>query len=211
MAKASFTIQIKGQDALNKAFNALPVQLQRKALRPALRAGAKVMRTFVQAEARATFTKSDSPAPHVADTLKIKAMKRDRSKRGRIGLVVITAKREVLGVADNLTGYYPANIEYGYLAGPRVQGPVDIDEDRRGKEGAKPSQKAKAALQSGRRHIPANPWMKRGLESGRSASEAAIAEELKRRMKALAGPGAAGISDAEFFDDLGPDESADIF
>ena len=90
-----FSIKIEGRAALEKAFNELPLKIQKQILRPALRAGAKVMRTSVQAVAPVSDT-----APHVRDTLKIKAMKRDRSAKGRIGLVIITAKRAVLGIRD---------------------------------------------------------------------------------------------------------------
>lgn len=154
---AGFDIKIEGHDALARAFKALPLKVQRKVLRPALRAGAKVARAAVAAQA----PRSDE-APHVADTLKIKAMKR---KRGRIGLVVITAKRELLGIKDP-DAYYPAHIEYGY----------------RKKDGT---------------HVPANPFMKRGLEQSRTPATAAVAAEMSKRMKDLAGT--PDVSDQDFF------------
>lgn len=220
MAKAGFTIQITGQDALAKVFNALPVQIQRKALRPALRAGAKVLREYVKAEARSTFVKSASPAPHVADTINIKAFKRDRSQRGRVGFLVITGKKEQLGIGANRDSYYPAHVEFGYLAGPRnaVQGPLDftpVDRTKGGKFKSGGRTKAQAlaelnaAFRATRRHIPANPWMRRGLEAGRDAALRATTAELSRRLKSMVG--AESMSDREFYDDIGPDESADIF
>lgn len=213
MPAAGFEIRITGREALAKAFNALPVAIQRKALRPALRAGAKVMRESVKRTARSMLSKSGSPAPHVADSLKIKAMKRDRSKRGRVGFVVITAKRPDLEIEGE--GYYPAHVEYGHLAGPRVQGPLQYDEtQRKGGKFAKKGRTKKTAmaeLQSGRTHVPAVPFMKTGLEAGRASSMQAIADELTARLKDLSGLGRE-TSDADFFsDDIGLDESADVF
>ena len=101
----SMTIDLEGYDALTKAFNALPLKLQSRFLRPALRDGAKVMLKAVQRNA----PRSDE-APHMDATLKIKAMKR---KRGRVGFVVITGRRDALGIKKKDT-YYPAHIEYGY-------------------------------------------------------------------------------------------------
>lgn len=161
-------LSLTGHDAIVKAFNELPAKLQRSILRPALRAGAKVLRASVQASA----PRSDE-APHMADSLKIKALKR---KRGRVGYVVITAKRPILGIKAADT-YYPAHIEYGY----RHNG----------------------------KHVPANPWMKRGLEAGRAAAMNTVAREIGQRMKSKAG--LADVSDKEFFADLGGDgDSLDV-
>ena len=181
---AGFDIESEGMPELERLCKALPVKLQRVVLRPALREGAKVVRQHVRVHA----PKSDR-APHTADTLKIKASKR---KRNRIGYVVITGKRDVLGIRDfNAAevavvdkyradraagkkvksprigpGYYPAHIEYGY-------------------------RKADGT------HVPANPFMKRALNAARGPAMAAITAEMNKRMKALAG--APDMSDADFY------------
>lgn len=212
-ARPSFEIAISGREELNKLFNGLPRAIQVKALRPALRAGAKVLREFVRHSANASFS-GDSGAPHVADTLKIKAMKRDRSKAGRIGVIVITATKAELGIDADDRSYYPAHVEYGHLAGPRVQGPVEFDETRRTADGSFAKKNvtetaAKRAFQaSQRRHIPANPFMRRGLDAGRSAATRAIADELTVRLKRLAG--AESLSDAEFFESSDALEPAEV-
>jgi HK97 gp10 family phage protein len=186
-ASNRMTIDLEGFDALTRAFNSLPGALQNRFLRPALRAGAKVMLKSVQR----TAPRSDQ-APHVDMTLKIKAMKR---KQGRVGFVVITGKREALGIKNRDT-YYPAHIEYGYLAGPRVQGPINPAKGESTRAAARRLQ-----FEGGRRHIPANPFMKRGLEQGRAEATEAIAQELSRRLKDSVG--LSNLSDADLFG--GPD------
>lgn len=217
---ASMEIRLEGFPRLQAAFNGLPIQIQRKCLRPALRAGAKVIRRHVAVQA----PKSGIP-PHMGDiqNLKIKAMKRDRSKRGRLGFVVITAKRPELGITNQNT-YYPAHVEYGYLAGAATQGPVETggryhmryDEAtgkwvRSHKNDAYSKGADRTFRQGARRHVPANPFMKRGLEAGRAEANLAIAEELFSQLKSAAGLDQ-GVTGAEFFsDDIGSDESADVF
>lgn len=186
-ASNRMSIDLEGFDALTRAFNSLPAKLQGKFLRPALREGAKVMLKSVQR----TAPRSDE-APHLDMTLKIKAMRR---KRGRIGFVVITGKRPSLGIKNPDT-YYPAHIEYGHFAGPRVQGPVNPAQGESTRAAGKRLQR-----EGGRRHVPANPFMKRGLEEGRAAATETIAQELSRRLKESVG--LEKLSDAEVFG--GPD------
>lgn len=200
---ATMELRLEGAKELERAFNALPAAFQRKALRPALRAGTKVMREAVRHEAQASLATSGSPAPHVADTLKIKAMKR---KRGRVGFVVITAPRVVLGIKSADT-YYPAHIEYGHLTGPRVQ-TVTLEplpgENRR-------ATNRRTQLEAGRQHVPANPFMKRGLEAGRAAATAAIVTELASRMNDITGLDKPGAQVPTSEVDLGDLSPAEVF
>lgn len=216
MARAAFQIQITGRAQLEKAFNALPAAFQRKLLRPALREGAKVLRESVRHTAQALLSTSESPAPHVADTLRVKAMKRDRSARGRIGLIVITGRREELGIRP-----------------PSAKEQVEFDrrraEDDRGRASAKAAGRRYRAPKRkrlgpgyypahleygyihGSTHVPGLHWMRRGLEAGRDAATAKVADELTKRLK-----GAVGLdnaTDQEFFADvdLGGAAPAEVF
>jgi len=186
-ARPSLQLTLEGFEAVANAFNALPAQFQGQFLRPALRAGAKVMLASV-----ARTAPKSSEAPHVSMTLKVKAMKR---KTGRVGYVVITGKRPSLGIKNQNT-YYPAHLEYGYLTGPRVQGPVNPAKGESSRDAFKRMQ-----LEGGRRHVPGTHWMRRGLEAGRATAATAVAQELSRRMKASIGLDK--LSDAEVFG--GPD------
>lgn len=185
-SRPSMTIQLDGFAALERTFNELPLKLQAKFLRPALKKGAEVLR----ASCRRTAPRSDDP-PHVEMTLRVKPL---RPRTGRVGFKIITGRPAELGIRDWTAaevsmlaahkakargakhragrgklrvgpGYYPAHIEFGHL--------------RNG------------------RHVPANPFMKRGMEEGKAAAIQATAEELSRRLKAFTG--ADGASDAEAF------------
>lgn len=212
--RPSFQIKIEGRERLAKAFNGLPVALQRKALRPALRVAAKIVQDEVRHTAQAMLGDSD-PAPHVADTLKVRAMRRDRSQRGRIGMVVEAGKRAALGLDPQSKGYYPAQIEFGWLAGPRVQGPLLFDATKRTASGefapkGKTKKQADREMQAGRRHVPARPFMATGLRRAEKRAIAAMADEMSRQLKKMAG--APEISDAEFYADaLGNQGTADVF
>ena len=200
-----FSIKIEGRAALEKAFNELPLKIQKQILRPALRAGAKVMRTSVQAVAPVSDT-----APHVRDTLKIKAMKRDRSAKGRIGLVIITAKRAVLGIRD-FTEAEKSELDRrravreGLRAGAKASGTKYVAPafgKKRIGPGYYPAHIEYGYMRGGV-HVPANPWMKRGLEQGRQAATDAVANEIERRMRTAAGLDGKSTAGDQFLDDTG--------
>lgn len=214
MAKQpSFTISVEGRKELERTFNALPVALQRKALRPALRDAAKVVREEVVHAAQSMLGKTNPMPPHVADHIKVRAMKRDRSKRGRLGMVVMAGKRALLGIKGST--YYPAHVEFGHMAGPRVHGPLQFDETKRGPDGkylpkTRTKAQAEKEMQGVRRHVPAIPFMRTGLLRAKDRALAVFADTLSATLKKLAG--APDMPDNEFYADigLGADESADI-
>lgn len=179
-AKGKFEIQLDGMDEVARIFNDLDLKVQKKILRPALRAGAKVLRESVRHAANAMLSKTDQPAPHVADTLKVKALKRDRSKKGRVGYVVITAMRGDLGIEKGDT-YYPAHLEHGHMAGK------ESTVSDRARSILSPESVAAIEAQHTRHHVPAVPFMKVGLESGRAAAEREVGAEVERRLRATAG------------------------
>lgn len=189
----SIRIEMIGHDKLVAAFNGLADKWQKKLLRPGLRAGAKVIRAAAIREAPRA-EDDDKDGKHLADSFKIKALKRDRSKRGRLGYVVISGKRTDLGITGS--GYYPAHIEFGYVAGRRSVNSLEVDnlaflsslvtgKNRRVIEGVKKRASYMSSLPA--RQIPANPYMKRALESARTAAMQAISDEIAARMKVMAG------------------------
>lgn len=232
MARAlpRMTITLEGKDELLRAFDRLTPVLQRKCLRPALRRAAERLREGVANVARSLLTKSGSPSPHVADTLKIRAYKRDQSKRARLGFMVMTAKKATLRI--NGQGYYPIHVELGYLAGPAVQGPVQhegqkmmkfdtakgdwvtdeqsaLRDEKHRFVGRGRRKDAWATFQSSqRRHIPGVHFMKRGLNAMDYATRKAFADELQRRVDAIDKTWA--DERVPSGDPLGPDDAVDL-
>lgn len=108
MSKGALDISILGLPALEQMFRTLPVTLQSKCLRPALRAAAKDLKAAVQAAA-------PRASGRMAASFGIRARKRSRTG---IGIDVVTGTRAELGIPVNRKdggprGYYPAAVEFG--------------------------------------------------------------------------------------------------
>lgn len=103
MAKGSRII-LKGHEELISKLAKLSVRVQRKSLRKALRAGAKVVLPVAKAKAPvATGALRDS----------IKVRSAGRMKRGRVGMLVETSEGNFQGKT-----YYGGPVEYGYKKQP---------------------------------------------------------------------------------------------
>lgn len=98
-----FDLKLEGFEGVLKTFNKLPDRLQKKALRPALRAGTKIIQKAAKALAP---TKSGKHKKF----MKIKSLKRSRDT---IGMLLQTGTREQLGIPRDEFGYYPMVLEYG--------------------------------------------------------------------------------------------------
>lgn len=98
-----FDLKIEGFESVIKTFNRLPDKLQKKALRPALRAGAKIIQ-------KAAKEKSPTLSGKNKKFIKIKSLKRSRLE---IGVEIQTGTREELDIPRNEFGYYPMTLEYG--------------------------------------------------------------------------------------------------
>ncbi len=170
----AITMTLKGYEDLEKAFNGLHVRIQKKMLRPALRAGAKVLREGIKHEIQSSLSTTSQDAPHLADHLRIKAMKRDRSKKGRIGYVVISGFRDELGIKKKDT-YYPAHIEYGHLTRKPSLSTQILDSVSRGSSNRQ--------VQYQVHHVPANPYMKRGLEGTRSKAMSVVESTVIAKLR----------------------------
>lgn len=97
------SLELVGFEHVINQFKTLDGKIQKKALRPALRAGAKV----IQKSAK-------SKAPRLSGRLrkfiKVKSLKRSR---GEIGVAVQTGTRLELQIPHAEQGYYPFSIEFG--------------------------------------------------------------------------------------------------
>ncbi len=97
--------KLLGIKELEAKFRKLPLRLQKKILRPSLRAGGK----SVQQAVKAAVPKDTG---RLRRGIQLKAMKRSRS---RMGVFVSTKGREFFGIDADSKWYYPAIIEYGYV------------------------------------------------------------------------------------------------
>ena len=105
MATPVIDFKLLGIKELEAKFRRLPDRVQKKILRPSMRAGAKE----VQQAAKAAVPKDTG---RLRRSLILKAIKRSRN---RIGFVVRTKGREFFGIDAGSKWYYPAIIEYGYV------------------------------------------------------------------------------------------------
>lgn len=92
-----------GDARLQARLKQLDAKVQRKVVRQALRAGAKVVLAATKA-----LVPVDTGA--LKSGLKLRALK---SRRGTFGIQVQTPTRAQLGIPSDAKGYYPAVLEYG--------------------------------------------------------------------------------------------------
>lgn len=103
MAQALLKLELAGFEKLAKKFETLEPKLRAKALRPALRAGAKVIQKSAKAKAHKRSGKN-------AKFIKVKSLKRSRKQ---IGVAIQTGTRQELNIPRDDQGYYPFTEEYG--------------------------------------------------------------------------------------------------
>lgn len=172
MAVAGGGIQLKfsvaGDEATLAAFKALPLAVQKKVLRPALRAGAKIIHRQWRANVR-------SRSGATVASLKVRAGKRSRRFPDRVTVNVITSKGWFKG-----KDFWVAAVELGFKAGSRKAYDFGGGEVH------------KLGFRWIRQRIPvkARHWGKKAKESTHAAAQAAIHREIKagieREAKALA-------------------------
>ena len=106
MASApAIDIRLIGDKRLVKKFNRLPVALQKKILRPAMRKAMKPIKAMVQ-----TLVPVDTGALK-SGGFKIRALKRSRS---RFGIILSAPPRAAIGISPAAPGYYPIHLELGH-------------------------------------------------------------------------------------------------
>ena len=104
MAIGLAKIELEGFEELTATFNGLEQKLRKKALRPALRAGAKVI--LVRAKQNAP-----SDSGRMRKYMKVVALKRSRTE---IGVQVVNGTRDQLQIPKTKkAGYYPTVVEFG--------------------------------------------------------------------------------------------------
>ena len=103
MAKGNITLELEGFKEVGKVFATLEPKMQKQALRPSLRAGAKVVLFFQKANI-------PSDTGRWKKSMKIKSLKRSRRE---IGVNIVSGTRDELGISPDDKHYYPAVIEYG--------------------------------------------------------------------------------------------------
>lgn len=107
LGQLSVSFTLTGNERLDRAFEELPNRLQKKVLREALRPAAKV----IQGQAKSNIPKRSGKG---AESLKVKAGKRSRSRPDQVSVLVITAAGWFKG-----SEYYLAFGELGFKLGSR--------------------------------------------------------------------------------------------
>ena len=102
-------IRVLGSIELQRVLDSIPFKVQKKVLRPALRAAAKIVRKDVKRLAPKSDKRRRS-GKHLKDTIRVRAGKR---KRGVTRIQVQTGSRAELGISATDKYYYPMAIEYG--------------------------------------------------------------------------------------------------
>ena len=102
-----FDIKIEGFEEVFKTLDKLDDKLQKKVMRPALRAGATVIKK--SAQAKSPVGKGPGAGKNKKH-IKVKALKRSRNT---IGVMIQTGTREQLNIPRDEFGYYPMILEYG--------------------------------------------------------------------------------------------------
>lgn len=104
MAAVKVDFKLKGFSRVSRAFNKLDHKARKKHLRPALRAGAKVIKNAAQ-----SLAPKDSGA--LKRTIKVRSLKRSRKN---FGVFIRTGTASELGIKETKgRGYYPFSVEYG--------------------------------------------------------------------------------------------------
>jgi len=103
MARPIVEVKIEGFPLVSKKFNTLPGRVRKKHLRPAMRAGAKIIKN-----AAVSLVSVDEGK--LRKSLKVKSPKRSRV---RFGVMIQTGTAKELGIKETKNrGYYPMSLEY---------------------------------------------------------------------------------------------------
>lgn len=183
MAAKFIDVRIDGFEGTLTNFRRLPYVLQGKAIRPALRVGAGIVRDRVQMLApRRTGRLAGGRWTLRAAT----------KRRNLVGIRVEAPRRDALGIPAGAKGFYPFSLEFGWHAGRAVQGPVDLGSKvtKRDKNGrlyrtyAKTRRQAVAEMNAHRK-IAGRRYMHAALFGARAQVIAAVGAALQRNVNAL--------------------------
>jgi len=98
-----FDMKLEGFEDVLKTLDTLTDKMQKKAMRPALRAGSKIIQKAAKA-------KSPTLSGKNKRFIKVKSLRRSRNI---VGVAIQTGTREQLGIPRDKFGYYPMILEYG--------------------------------------------------------------------------------------------------
>lgn len=146
---------ISGDRAVLRALSELPKRVQGKALRPALRVGAKIL----HAQAKSNITKRSGAA---AASLKIRAGK--RSRKGGASVQVVTSKGWFKG-----DQFYVAFGELGFKLGSRKVYQLE----------AGPRHKLGKRYVAERKQVEGKRWIRNALQQKESQAREAALQALK--------------------------------
>ncbi len=172
---AGFEVQVLGTEDLRAALAGLPAKMLGKVMRPALRAGAKVVMAAAVAEAPVA-------SGALAANFHVRAAR--KPKRGTVGVRVATGTKAELGIPETTKdghprGYYPTAQQFGWRPGNRP-GTAKI----KGRDGGDVFKRLTDA-EFGTARVPANPFMTRAFDRSKDAAVAAVAAEAEARIGAL--------------------------
>lgn len=106
-------ISMLGDKALQRALKRLPIVVERKIVRQAIRKGAKILQAAATANIPRVTGRHTDLLRDVG--IKIKAIKRSR---GRFGVLIMSPTREELDIPADDKYYWPAVIEFGSPTSP---------------------------------------------------------------------------------------------
>lgn len=124
-------IELLGARELSARLHALPLALQKRAVRSAIRKGGKILLEASRTAARAQ-TNPANASDHmiqIAEGLKLRSITR---KRGFLGVKVQTGTKSEHGIPEASKWFYPAHIEFGSSrapARPYLRPPLDEKRD----------------------------------------------------------------------------------
>lgn len=177
-------LQLDGHEQVALAFRLMPDVLKGKAIRPALRAGARI----VVRRAKALAPRLTGRLARGRWTLRAAS-----GRRNLVGVRVAVPYRDELGIRPAARGFYPFSQEFGWRVGREIHGPLDvggrvykldsIGRLRRANE--RTLREARALLNSVRRKVPGRRFMRDALFGQQSEVVAAVAETMRARIETL--------------------------
>jgi len=186
MAKGMIDVSIFGDAELERQLHALELGVQKKVVRPALRASAMRIRGYMM-----QYIPVDTGAYRTAmGKAKIRAGK---SRPGLIRLGLVWPTRAELGIGeshDDDRHFWPAALEYGHVIRGKGQGLERLVRLKKGPDAGllvrrrDMSDEAKASRWQGKR-VEARPHMRPAVDNNIRKELALMAVDMRRRITAI--------------------------
>ncbi len=178
MSKRSLVVKVEGATELTAAFNALAFSAQKKVMRPALRAGGKVILAAVKARV---------PRKSGALARAIKLRSRGRSRKV-IGVAVFVDNKLIplkKGEGQhNREGFYPAHLELGYVRGG-IRARRTFTAEGVDRLGRRYTRRRVSKTVTGGKVIPPRSFIRAGFDAVKEQALSAIVAEAGRRMELI--------------------------